>query len=98
MTTTWPPCTVVGAPVTSEKPDVILCDIDMPDFSGGDVSAALADDPATSSIPFIYLTSLVSPQEAADMAGFVGGRPGVAKKAPLAELLKRIEEETWRQP
>ncbi len=79
-----------------EKPDVILCDIDMPDFSGGDVAAALSEDPATAGIPFIYLTALVSPQEAEDMAGYVGGRPGVAKKAPLAELLKRIEEETGR--
>lgn len=77
-----------------EKPDVILCDIDMPDFSGGDVAAALAEDPLTCNIPFIYLTALVSPEEASEMAGFVGGRPGVAKKAPLAELLKRIEEET----
>ena len=81
----------------TERPDVILCDIDMPDFGGGDVAAALAEDPQTAHIPLIYLTSLVSPQEAQEMDGFVGGRPGVAKKATLAELLRRIEEQTQRQ-
>lgn len=95
LTTTTQPRNAV-AMARKEKPDVILCDIDMPDFSGGDVAAALAEDPATSRIPFIYLTALVSPQEVEDMAGYVGGRPGVAKKAPLADLLKRIEEETSR--
>lgn len=80
----------------AERPDVILCDIDMPDFGGGDVAAALAEDPQTCGIPLIYLTALVSPQEASEMDGYVGGRPGVAKKAPLAELLRRIEEETSR--
>ncbi len=86
----------VVALAKKQKPDVIFCDIDMPEFSGGDVAAALADEPATARIPFIYLTALVSPQEAEDMAGYVGGRPGVAKKATLAELLKRIEEDTQR--
>ena len=77
-----------------ERPDVILCDIDMPDFSGGDVAAALAEDPLTRGIPFIYLTSLVSPEEASEMGGYVGGRRGIAKRAPLGELLKQIEEAT----
>lgn len=94
VTTTQPRKAVALA--RAESPDVILCDIDMPDFGGGDVAAALAEDPQTAGIPLIYLTSLVSPQEARDMDGFVGGRPGVAKKATLAELLSRIEEQTSR--
>jgi CheY-like chemotaxis protein len=77
-----------------EKPDVILCDIDMPEMGGGDVAAALAENHATASIPLIYLTALVSPQEAKEMQGRVGGRPGVAKRAPLAELLSCIESLT----
>src|SRR3954470_1630476 len=65
----------------AERPDAILCDIDMPEVSGGDVAAALADDPGTASIPVIYLTALVSPEEAKDLGGQVGGRPGVSKRA-----------------
>ena len=75
-----------------EKPNLILCDLDMPEMSGGELVAALGDDPATSDIPVLYLTGLVSPEEAKQMHGQVGGRPGVAKRAPLAELLQRIDE------
>lgn len=81
-----------------ELPDVILCDIDMPEMSGGDVAAALAEDSATARIPFIYLTALVSPDEAKDLDGQVGGRPGVSKRAPLAELVAKIDELTTGWP
>ena len=76
----------------SELPDVILCDIDMPAMSGGDVAAALSGDSITARIPLIYLTALVSPEEAKDLGGQVGGRPGVSKRAPLAELVQKIDE------
>ena len=73
-------------------PDVILCDIDMPEMSGGDVAAALEEDTLTARIPLIYLTALVSAEEAKELEGRVGGRPGVSKQAQLSELLERIEE------
>lgn len=76
----------------TELPDAILCDIDMPDMSGGDVAADLASDSATARIPFIYLTALVTPQETKELGGVVGGRPGVSKRAPLSELVARIDE------
>jgi CheY-like chemotaxis protein len=80
----------------AEQPDVILCDIDMPDVSGGDVAAALAQDAVTAAIPLIYLTALVSPEEAKDLGGQVGGRPGVSKRAPLSELVSRIDQAILR--
>jgi CheY-like chemotaxis protein len=73
-------------------PDVILCDIDMPEMTGGDVAAALEEDTLTARIPLIYLTALVSAEEARELEGRVGGRPGVSKQAQLSELLERIEE------
>jgi CheY-like chemotaxis protein len=76
----------------TELPDVILCDIDMPGMSGGDVVAALSGDSATDRIPLIYLTALVSPEEARELGGHVGGRPGVSKRAPLSELVRAIDE------
>jgi len=75
----------------AEKPDVILCDIDMPGMSGGEVAAALAADPRTAAIPLIYLTALATPEEMADLQGMVSGRPAVSKKAKLAELLGHIQ-------
>jgi len=80
----------------AERPDAILCDIDMPDMGGGDVAAALAADVATAGIPLIYLTALVSPEEARELDGQVGGRPGVSKRAPLSELVSKIDEATRR--
>ena len=78
----------------AQLPDVILCDIDMPGMSGGDVAAALAEDTGLARIPLIYLTGLVSPQEAQELQGQVGGRPGVSKRAPLAQLVAAIEDAT----
>jgi putative two-component system response regulator len=77
-----------------ELPDVILCDIDMPGMGGGEVAAAMEADSALARIPLIYLTDLVSPEEARDLQGQVGGRPGISKRAPLAELVARIDELT----
>ncbi len=84
--------TQVVAMAREEQPDLILCDIDMPDMSGGDLASALTEDPDTAFIPVLYLTALVSPQETKDLQGQVGGRPGISKRAPLAELLARIDE------
>lgn len=75
----------------AEQPDAVLCDIDMPGMSGGDVAAALNADPDTAFIPVVYLTALVSPEETRELGGDVGGRPGVSKRAPLAELVRVVE-------
>ena len=81
-----------------EMPDIILCDIDMPEMSGGDVAAALAEQPESAAVPLLYLTALVSPDEARELQGQVGGRPGVAKRAPLSELVEKIEQLTKDRP
>jgi diguanylate cyclase (GGDEF)-like protein len=40
-------------------PDLILLDVTMPEISGHDVCRALKEDPATQSIPIIFITALV---------------------------------------
>ena len=67
------------------RPDLILCDIDMPGMDGGDVSAALFADDETRDIPVLFLSQLLSSEQQ------VGGRHAIAKSAPLAELQARIE-------
>lgn len=81
----------------AEQPHAVLCDIDMPEMGGGEVCAALAAEPQTALIPLVYLTALVSPQEAQDLEGQVGGRPGVSKRAPLSELVAVIDKVTARR-
>lgn len=43
--------------IKTQKPDLILCDIMMPDMNGYDVINFLKSDPVTSLIPFIFLTA-----------------------------------------
>jgi CheY-like chemotaxis protein len=74
----------------NQRPDLILCDIDMPDMDGGDVCRVLSDDEQTRQIPVLYLTSLVSQEEVKVMDGQIGGRPGVSKQAPIDEILASI--------
>jgi DNA-binding response OmpR family regulator len=42
--------------VKANLPDVIVCDIEMPELKGFDVFKELKKNPATSIIPFIFLT------------------------------------------
>ena len=41
----------------AEKPDIIVCDIMMPEMDGYGVLQALANDPGTQHIPFIFLSA-----------------------------------------
>src|SRR5215475_11714107 len=43
--------------VRAHKPDLILCDVMMPELDGYGVIAALRADPETVAIPFIFLTA-----------------------------------------
>jgi YesN/AraC family two-component response regulator len=41
------------------QPDIVICDIMMPDLDGYDVLKALRKSPATAAIPFIFLTAKI---------------------------------------
>lgn len=82
---------VAVAMARSERPDVILCDIDMPGMTGGEVAAALAAEADTAAIPLVYLSALVTPAETRALHGEVSGHPAVSKRARMAELVDRID-------
>jgi putative two-component system response regulator len=69
-----------------EEPGVILCDIHMPGMQGDEVAFALSQEPRTAAIPLIYLTALVAPEEAPDLAGVFGEYPTLSKTASPHEL------------
>jgi CheY-like chemotaxis protein len=73
------------------RPDLILCDVDMPELDGGDVSSALFADDEVREIPLLFLTALVSSADIKELAGQLGGRPAVSKSEPLPKLIERIE-------
>lgn len=73
-----------------EQPGVILCDIHMPGIQGDEVAFALSQDARTAGIPLIYLTALVSPEEAPDLEGVFGEYPTISKSASPEELRELI--------
>jgi two-component system, sensor histidine kinase and response regulator len=50
--------------VRREHPDLVLCDVNMPGMGGYGVLQAIREDPRLSSTPFLFLTSLDSPDQA----------------------------------
>ena len=52
---------LIGVEVAQEQiPDLILCDVMMPELDGYAVLVALRQNPATAEIPFIFTTAKVS--------------------------------------
>ena len=70
----------------AERPGLILCDINMPGMQGDDVAFALSQDPRTATVPLIYLTALVGPEDQPDFEGVFGDYPTISKSASTEEL------------
>jgi len=75
---------------TAQRPDVVLCDIDMPHMNGGEVAAALQKVAALAGIPVVFMTNVLSPSEVQGLGGVVGGHRSISKRAPIADLIAGI--------
>jgi CheY-like chemotaxis protein len=73
------------------RPDLVLCDLDMPDMDGGDVSKELFDDADLRAIPVLFLSALVTAEDMKNLGHQIGGRPAISKNAPPDELMQRID-------
>jgi CheY-like chemotaxis protein len=74
-----------------KQPQLVLCDLDMPQMNGTQVSAAMFGDEELRHIPLLFLTAAVTPGDLKRLRGKIGGRPAIPKTAPLNDLLSRIE-------
>ncbi len=104
---------LAGLALASEKPDVILCDVEMPRLNGYAVLEALRQQPELRNIPFIFLTarSARSDQRKGMVLGaddyitkpfepreLIESIAGVlAKRESLSERLKHYTEEYRRE-
>ncbi len=73
------------------KPDIIFMDVMMPDMSGDEAIAEIRDDPKLASIPYVFMTAIVTKAETEDMGNNIGGNEFLAKPVKIEELINTIE-------
>lgn len=76
----------------ANKPDLIICNIKMPELNGYEVLKALRQDPVTEKIPFIFLTSEYS-NSARRRAIELGADDYLDKLSTVRELIKVIHNQ-----
>ena len=79
------------------RPDVIFLDVCMPGEDGTDVAFEMQNDATLKATPIIFLTSLVSGQEANSQEMQRGGREFLSKPASLAKVVACIEHHLARR-
>ncbi len=75
----------------SRRPDLVLCDVLMPELTGYEVAEALKRDPALQSIPIVLLFGAFEPFDE-DRAARCGAVGHMAKPFDPRQLLRRVEE------
>ena len=73
------------------KPDLVLLDIEMPGMDGSDVARQLRAEERFQQTPIIFMTSLVTEEEAAYRI-FAGGSRVLAKPITMAKLVRCVGE------
>jgi two-component system sensor histidine kinase/response regulator len=77
-------------------PDVIVCDVMMPETDGHGVLVALRSEPATSTIPFIFLTAMASKEDMRHGME-LGADDYVTKPFTSAELINAVNTRLHRR-
>jgi CheY-like chemotaxis protein len=73
------------------EPDLILCDFDMPEMDGSDVSEALSADEELRHTPLLFLTAIATTGDLNRMRKQIGGRPAISKDSPIERIVAKIE-------
>ena len=73
------------------KPDLILCDIQMPRMNGYDFFQAVQNDTNISSVPFIFLTAFSEKKEVERALG-MGARDYIVKPFEADDLITLVKQ------
>ena len=69
------------------QPDILVLDIVMPLYDGGDVLLMMQKDPVLQKIPVIILSTLISPQETTSEGYVISGGQFMMSKPPIPTQL-----------
>jgi len=72
------------------KPHIVVLDVDMPGRDGGEIANDIRADPALSQTRILFLTGLVSKDEAGDRALVSGGSHFLPKPVEPTVLLQTV--------
>ena len=75
------------------RPDLILLDVMMPGMLGSEIAAQLEADPELRAIKYVFLTAMVTKEEAQRSFGAIGGHTFIAKPISADDLCKVIEDQ-----
>jgi putative two-component system response regulator len=87
----------VRAAAREFDPDLVVLDIMMPKLEGNEVAASLRADPMTRDVPILFLTALVSQEDAPLGACSSGGNTFLPKDIRLDKLMRCIEDKIDRR-
>ena len=73
------------------KPDLIFLDVIMPDSDGGTIASQIQEDPLLKGIPIVFLTAIVSQQEAESKQG-IGGYQFLAKPVSRDNIIDCVNK------
>lgn len=68
------------------RPDIILLDMMLSGMTGAEVARMLRNDPATTKIPYIFLTGVLSEDDEVALGGIVDGERYLAKPANIEKI------------
>jgi len=78
--------------VNSFRPDLIILDVMMPEVSGSDIASELKSREDTKNIPIVFLTAIITNDEAEKRSNIVGGQYFLAKPIEIEILVKAINK------
>ena len=74
------------------RPDLVCLDLVMPDMQGQDIASGMKEDGMLKHIPVIFMTGMVTRDEAQSRGGMLSGYPVLAKPVEAEEFIQFIRK------
>jgi CheY-like chemotaxis protein len=75
----------------TEKPELILLDIRMPQMNGAEVADHLLHKDNTRDIPIAFITGLLQKEDVSKQSGYIHGFPFITKPITKDELVQQVD-------